>query len=129
MTLDEYLRSWSPDEFDWAEANCVHFVAGWVRASTGVDPMLGIPSLESPLQWKRWVRSEGGLRQAVSRHLGWQPRAPAFVQRNDIIITEGTSTGWAFGLCTGRLMACLDSSGKVVLLDAPVDAAWAYEKT
>lgn len=128
MTLDQYLSSWKPLSFDWAAANCLHFAAGWVRECSGVDPMRGVPSFTSPRLWVRWVRGEGGLEQAVRQRLHWQPRHPAFVQRNDIILTKGMSTGWAFGICAGRLIACLDDRGQVAMVDVPIEAAWAHER-
>ena len=118
--LEAYILGRKHDRFDWAVHNCCHFVAGWMRAATGADPMAGLPFTHGARAARRLVQQLGGsLEAAWSRQLGRAPIAPALAQTGDnVLLPAGTlaGAGGAVGLCTGRHVALVSEAHGVILL-------------
>lgn len=125
--LQRYLDSWKPERFDWAESNCAHFICGWAKLVTGQDPIADAPSMCTPLHWVRWVESAGGIEQILTQRLKAQVHAGWMAQQGDIILMEGSMTGWTLGICVGRHVACLDGYGQVLFVEAEPIKAWRLE--
>ena len=45
VLLDQYLNRWRQRCFEWGQADCVRFAAGWVAMVTGRDPTAGTEGL------------------------------------------------------------------------------------
>lgn len=119
--------------FDWASANCCHWVAGWVEAAEGRNPMQGLAVTSSALVAQRLVKRLGGDMQAAwTAQLGRQPIAPTLAQRGDVVLFKlapalqsEAGTGCAMGICTGASAAIALSVGAVIFVPmSSADAAW-----
>lgn len=127
MRLDQFLETWHPAGFDWAQSCCAHFVGQWIEARTGTTPLiLAVESPKTPLAWSRFVGDHGGVEAAVDAFSGWVRKDPGLVQQGDIILTEGSITGWTLGICAGRLAAVLSATGQVVLQEIDVKPLCAW---
>jgi hypothetical protein len=96
----------------WATHHCGTFTAGWVRRSTGRDP-LALLQYGSAEEWVRAARDAGGLDRLVSRALHCEPVPAAMAQAGDIVMLPGRITGGALGICNGRTAAVLVEDGAV----------------
>lgn len=118
--LDAYLRdpARAARAFDWAAYNCCHFVAGWVLAATGTDPMAGLPGTPDKRAAYRLIRRLGGsLSGAWSARLGRPAIQPELAQVGDIVLVwVRQDDASAVGLCTGRHAAMLTRDAGIALL-------------
>jgi len=125
--LDAYLADAAARPFSWAQHNCCHFVAGWVRAATGRDPMAGLPHTHSRHAARRLVLQLGGtLADAWSRRLGRAAIQPELAQTGDVVhvwLREHDCA--AVGICSGRHAALLlEGRGVLMLPMAHATHAW-----
>jgi hypothetical protein len=115
-TLEEYILAWPG--FDWSEANCAHFAAGWAapQALQGVT----MPACARGVRQTLRAMGARSLRQAVSARLGAEIQ-PAMARRGDVVLS-----GRTLGLCVGRLAALplRDGAGVGFVPMDRVDAAW-----
>lgn len=65
MSLQRYLASRLETPFEWGAHDCVLFAAGWVRLSTGLDPLTGIPKWTTAIEAARSIELCGGLVAAI----------------------------------------------------------------
>lgn len=119
-TLQEFLGPWRALRFDWAERNCCHLVAAWVREREGLSPLEGLapmPRTQAGVL-RRMIRL-GGLRAAWTRQLRREPiPAPAAMLGDVVLLAIGE--GEFAGICNGRTALLMSSAGLVAL---PMDAA------
>lgn len=111
LALAKYIAGY-PARFDWLDANCCHFAAGWVREVEGFDPMAGIPPTPDAQAAMRLVVQLGGSMLAVWRDhlLKREPIPPALAQIGDVVLMP--VDGWmASGLCAGRTAVFINTLG------------------
>lgn len=109
--LAEYAAGYGVRVFDWKTANCCHFAAGWVLASTGHDPMAGLPQTEDKFAAYRLIRNGGGLAGLWSRQLGREPIRPTLAQVGDVVLMPLDDDRAAVGICAGRTAMFIDENG------------------
>lgn len=125
--LESYLKGWSSREFEWGEADCARFAAGWVHNCMGNDPLFGFADYDSE-EGALAALSQAGfatLADAVSARL--EPHASAMeARRGDIVQAR---KGGALGICTGA-GADFMLAGQKGLVRLPLGAcarAWKVE--
>ena len=119
--LTEYLAVANLAPFSWSRGNCCHFVADWVRAATGCNPMQGLAYTHSQAAARRLVLQLGGsLDAAWTRRLGRAPLAtPALAPLGDLMLVpvpEGAQGAQAIGICTGRAVALKTETGTLAFV-------------
>lgn len=126
VRLDAYITAQAAQPFDWAAHNCCHFVAGWVRAATGRDPMQGLPATPSRRAARRLERQLGGtLADAWAHRLGRAAIRPELAQAGDVVLVPVGADGAAVGICIGRQVALLtEADGIAVMPMAAASHAW-----
>jgi hypothetical protein len=108
-----YLQT-SAQPFDWRNASCADFVAGWLVSRTGCDPMGGLRRHCTALGWHRAIQARGGWVPLVSGQLGCDPVQPSLAQTGDVVLLPGAITGGTLALCAGRTAVCVDEHGAQV---------------
>ena len=126
MRLDVYLADAASRRFHWARHNCCHFVAAWVAAETGRDPMEGLPWTHGRAAALRLIRQLGGtLADAWTRQLGRAPIAATLAQPGDVVLVPLGPASAAVGLCTGSHAALLtEHDGLIHLPMSAATQAW-----
>jgi len=99
----------------WASHHCGTFVSGWVKRSTGRDPLVALKH-DSASAWVRAACDAGGLDRLVSRALRCEPVPAAMAQTGDIVMLPGRITGGALGICNGSTAAVLEEGGAVAFV-------------
>jgi hypothetical protein len=118
--LDAYLVRALARPFDWAEYNCCHFAAGWVRAVEGRDPLDNLPPLDGARSARRLLRWLGGLPAAVTQRLGRAPIEPAQCKMGDLVALPlqrlgKQRPGYTLGICCGESAALVPATVAVFL--------------
>lgn len=113
--LQHYLEAWEGRAFDWGAASCCTFVAGWVHACCGRDPLAGVPAVANEREALRLLRGRfgGSLRSACAEQLGTECVGPALARVGDVAFVSIGATG-AVGICAGRTVALLQIDGAIV---------------
>lgn len=87
MTLADYIATHLSTPFKWGEHDCVLFAARWVQASTGRDPLAGLPHWDSKRTAAQVIAFVGGLVVALDeRFVRVQPN---FARDGDLVLREG----------------------------------------
>jgi hypothetical protein len=105
--LAAFLEEHRTATFAWGECDCVLFAAGAVAAMTGTDPAAAA---------RGHYRTQLGSRRMLTR-MGWSSLegmmdahlervAPAFAQRGDVVMSEGS-----LGICAGRFAWFVTAEG------------------
>lgn len=55
--LEAYLDKWRRSTIDYRRFDCVRFVAGWVKETTGADPLKAVPEWRSKASALNVIRS------------------------------------------------------------------------
>lgn len=124
MNLAAYLATIGP--FDWAQANCCHFAAGWLVANGQPDPMAEWrASPPTPLAAHRVARQLGGIVHATSRALGRESIPATLAQVGDIVHFYLDGGRFTLGICNGISSVCIDEAGAAVWLPTlRANCAW-----
>lgn len=129
VRLESYIDEGCHQVFDWKRSNCCLFVAGWIEAVTGHNPMGHLRETTSGLDARALLDELGGtLEAAWTLVLGHQPVAASFAQVGDIVLVPMPSDtgglGELVGICTGRQIVCVAHSG-LIRVDTEMGAlAW-----
>lgn len=140
--LDLYLAKALARPFDWAEHNCCHFAAGWVREIEGTDPLRNLPPLDGARSARRLLRWLGGLPTAVTQRLGRDPIQPAQCGLGDLVALPlerlgKQRPGYTLGICCGESAALAPATVAVFLREdggaiwwptADASHAWALRR-
>lgn len=113
-SLAQYIEGLGP--FDWAAANCCHYVAGWFVANGQPDPMVGIRSTPTLLAARRLVAEGGGIVGLITERLGRESIPAALAQVGDIVHFHLDGAGFTLGICNGIVSVCIDEEGAAVFL-------------
>lgn len=78
------IDAWRDVPFDWATANCCHFVADMVERTTG--RVTEIPTVTSEEEMREWLQANGhrSLYHAAKTHLG-RGHKPLLAKRGDVL--------------------------------------------
>lgn len=104
MTLDAYLDGWRARPFDWHDANCAHFVAGWAQLHTPKAGGLQAAPLRALVRLKHW---KGGVVAAVSAVLDTPPGRVADACTGDIAAVPLARHRVALGIVNGARVMIL----------------------
>lgn len=117
---DEFVREHLSEPFNWRTNNCVTFVAGFVQALHGYDPLgdEGRPAdVKAAL---REVRGYGSLEAAASSRWG-TPLPPSQAGYGDVVLVPGTEgVGDSLGICIGPSVL---APGETELVRLPLSLA------
>lgn len=99
--LAEYIEGRRNEPFAWGTNDCCTFVAGCIRAITGVDPLSDWPQYKTAAQAKRIIRNLGGLQAIATAVLGEARENRGFAQRGDVVLAtlDGDEL---LGICIGH---------------------------
>jgi hypothetical protein len=125
--LARFLAGQGACAFDWASSNCGHYTAAWVQATTGRNPMAGLPTTPNVRAALRLVHKLGGsLEAACTRLLGAAPIPAALAQLGDLVLipTGPGGCGGALGICAGRTAVFRTTEGLVSLPMSQAVSAW-----
>lgn len=98
--LTDYLRAIHQHPFEYGRFDCALFVAGAVKAMTGVDPMRGMRGYRSRSAGMRAARAKGHADHIDMTATLFPEVLPSLAGPGDIAVIDGT-TGPALGIVQG----------------------------
>ncbi len=118
VALERYLDQSPKSPFAWPTANCCHFVAGWIKAVRGFDPMSSLRVTPTQVDAKRLIVEMGGdLEAATSACLGCASVPSAFAQLGDVVYIKQGEDSSLLGICAGLYALAIDESGAVLNIE------------
>lgn len=69
MTLTAYLTSHLNTAFEWGQADCVIFAAGWVKHATGINYLADVPPWGNEREARRLIARLGGIEAILDARL------------------------------------------------------------
>lgn len=82
------IERWRGVRFAWGKRDCCRFAAAIVRAMTGRDPMRGLRGKSASKRAALRLIAEQPIAQRLDAKFERVP--PAFAQRGDIVMTDGS---------------------------------------
>lgn len=130
ISLQTFLQPWYAQRFDWAQRNCCHFVAAWVRAREAFDPLAGLaPMPGTQRRVLRYAGRLGGLCKAWTKQMGRAPVRGELAQLGDVVLFALGAHHEVVGICNGRTALFLTRTHGIVALPMQGGAAqcvWAW---
>ncbi|MCR8961137.1 hypothetical protein M0765_026435 [Variovorax sp. S2] len=122
LRFSDFGKARASMPFGWGSNDCCTFAAAAVKALTGADPMVSVPSYDSASTAARMIEEGGGLEQLASSFLG-QPVPVAMAAVGDIVLVLNANRQM-LGVCNGTNVLAPGEAGMAVLgMDAAL-AAW-----
>jgi hypothetical protein len=119
VTFPQYIASHLAKPFAWGQHDCVLFVAGWLKLSTGVDHLAGIKPWSTEAGAMRMVARRGGFEKILDGRL--TKIAPAMATDGCVALCDGR-----LHLFTGSKIVGPGSNGLVFINRMKAECAWSY---